>query len=267
MNFFEVNREERHFGFLFMTAILAYPDFRKCLFELLNKRTELALDPDNFEVYAEPAIFRDYWYDLGNHKNYDKELCKKRIKMVKKLLYAMGNDLPIKNSLFWTGKVEESKIRFPGKWATNKIRAIESEKKTRLIGQKLLRCKWLCNAKPDVMIQSKKNILFIEIKVESSAGSDEEKYNNPEPTKRLVYNQKKTQNDIVDVVEKLIDGMNGAKIERIELTRNSKTLPWKEVKKRFNHCFEESENKDDLGLGLIKNHFKNMPPRDDNADS
>ena len=61
MKFYKMNREERHFGFLFMTSIICNPKFRKRIFEHLNNQLHpnLTLDPNDFDVYAEVALFRD----------------------------------------------------------------------------------------------------------------------------------------------------------------------------------------------------------------
>ncbi len=267
MNFFEVNREERHFGFLFMTAILTYPEFRKVFFKLLNERTGLTLDPNDFEVYAEPAIFRDYWYDLGNHNNYDKELKKKREEMLKKFLnaiapnkYFIAND---KYDFFMTKKKGVRKLWFPGKWATNKIREIEQ--KNGVEGKILMRIKWLCNAKPDLMIRSKKNLLLIEIKVESKMGSTKVVYDKINPNDPIIYNQKATQEDILKGVHACIDGMSNPNLQRIDLNNEKNDnegnykFYWKEIQKQL----EKPEVKDsiadnDLGFKLIKTHLDKM---------
>jgi hypothetical protein len=260
MNFFEVNREERHFGFLLMASILSYPDFRKCLFKRLNELTELALNPNGFDIYAEPAILRDYWNDCGDPKKYNEKLESKRLAMLKKFLSAakIGSEL-IGNRVCWTGEVKKSKLLFPGRWKNEEINGFGLIK-----SRKLLRFKWLCNAKPDVMIQSKKNLLLIEIKVESKTSSANTRYDKIKRDKELVYNQENTQEDLIKFIWRFFDL---EKVKRIDLNNEKdKTigepkvkLSWNEVKDCFIDYFEKSEIRGDLGLGLIKNHFENMP--------
>jgi hypothetical protein len=246
MNFYEINREERHFGFLLMAAIISNSEFRRRFFNVINFKRMLSLDPDDFEIYAEVALFRDLWYDLGDQKDYNNTLHEKRLAMLKKLFDAIQIDeqMIFKFEIFWTKEIGNSKLWFPGKWPQDKM--VEIEKHQQIEKHKLKRCRWLCNAKPDVLIQSNNSFVFIEIKVESGMGSNEEG-----------YNQEETQNDIILVASKLVEFVGESKIKRINLTNKKaeNELSWEEVKQ----FHSESKIENDLGFEMIERHFKYMP--------
>ena len=89
--YFEVNREERHFGNLFISSIIYDDMFRDKFFELIN--TKLSLKnylTDNLDVYSETAILRDYWHDLGDQNKWNLELLHKR-KSIIELLFKYFN--------------------------------------------------------------------------------------------------------------------------------------------------------------------------------
>lgn len=79
MKLYEINREERHFEFLFPTALISCPEFRKVMFADLGSRASLLLNPMDFDIYAEVAILRDYWNKLGDHNQYTAELHARRL--------------------------------------------------------------------------------------------------------------------------------------------------------------------------------------------
>jgi hypothetical protein len=244
----QINREERHIGFLFLTAIVSNPLFRKELFDLLNSRSELHLDADEFDVYAEVAIFRDQWNSLGDHTNYTEALHVQRLNMLKGILSAMNIDplLVSEYDLFWTGEIGRSKLWYPGKWSKTKIEELEAKIVTGTVNKPLFRCRWLCNAKPDIMIHSGENILFIEVKVESGMGSSEQG-----------YSQEQTQNDIIDVGIKVIDWMRQGHVKRINLTHlaEEKDIAWKEI----TDIYSRTKIQSDIGADMLHRHFQNMP--------
>jgi len=238
--YFEVNREERHFGFLLMAAVIYEHNFRKQFFELINNRIgrEFLYNNNFDDIYGEVAIFRDYWNDLGDFKsavNSDETNTKRRIIIEQFLEYFdISKDIIDKYSMFWTGKIGKSKLWFPGKWSFEDIEALQNEKK--LKNKELLRLRWACNAKPDVMIISKKSCLLIELKVESGIG-----------TSSSGYNQEETQDDILKLANLTVPCFKYMNFERIMLTNGKDgNINWNEIR------------------GMLTNelpikHFENMP--------
>jgi hypothetical protein len=237
-SFYEVNREERHFGFLLMASVIYDNDFRKYFFELVNQSVcqELFLDFNDFDIYSEVALFRDYWKDLGDYGNYTQELCLQRKEIIGIFLEHFGIDKKIidKYSMpFWTGGIG-SKLWFPGRWPVPSINIIQKEEG--INDRQLLRLRWACNAKPDVLIVSKKSSVFIELKVESDLGAS-----------NYGYNQEETQIDIMDLVGKTIPVFKETKIKRIMLTKNENDfITWDKIRSHFNNA-------------LVKRHMENMP--------
>jgi hypothetical protein len=237
-DFYKVNREERHFGFLFMASIIYDDDFRKYFFEEINENIGqgLFLDHNDFDVYSEVAIFRDYWNDLGDYENYTQELHAQRKEIIEIFLDHFNIDKRIINnySMFWTGRVGESKLWFPGRWPVPDIDIIQREEN--ITDRQLLRLRWACNAKPDVMIISKKSGLLIELKVESELGANNHG-----------YNQEETQFDILNLVGKTIPIFKDTKFRRIMLTKNGNDfITWNKIKNHFKN-------------DLVKRHMENMP--------
>jgi len=64
MMHYQINREERHFGFLFLTAIVSNPLFRKELFDLLNSRSDFTLMLTNLMSTLRPTQSTGY---AGSH--------------------------------------------------------------------------------------------------------------------------------------------------------------------------------------------------------
>jgi hypothetical protein len=246
MKLYEVNREERHFGFLFLTALISYPDFRRAMFTLMNERAAMTVDPQAFDVYAEVAIFRDHWNSLGNHNQYNEELHAKRRAVLDGILGAMviAPSLVQEEALFWTGKVGASKLWYPGKWAESKIQ--ETEARRGITDKRLWRCRWLCNAKPDVMIHSGNDVLFIEVKVESGMGASDNG-----------YAQEQTQIDIITAGKQVIDWMKSATVKRINLTHHEDKdgISWQQVM----DVFGRTRPKSDIGADMIARHLAKMP--------
>lgn len=250
MHLYEINREERHFGFLFMTALISNGDFRTAVFQIIKDRSELGikLSSDSFDIYAEVAIFRDHWYTLGSHLKYTEELHRKRLAVLNNILSSMSVNAEIidKEDLFWTRQIGESKLWYPGKWDRRKIQEVES--KYGIADRLLWRCRWLCNAKPDVMIQSRNEIVFIEIKVESGMGSTEEG-----------YDQEQTQSDIIKIASRTIDWMQQARIGRITLAQleHESGITWDEIV----NLYEENKVNGEVGSEMITRHFRHMPQK------
>lgn len=57
--YYEVNREERHFGFMLVSELLNNEQFRELVFANINNKCNAFLDSDNFEIYTEVATLRD----------------------------------------------------------------------------------------------------------------------------------------------------------------------------------------------------------------
>lgn len=82
--FWDINREERWFCFLFGHALLSSKVTRERFSRLIKGRAEL--DPGNFEVYVEVAALRDYWNDLGDPVRYDRVTHEARLVALNALL-------------------------------------------------------------------------------------------------------------------------------------------------------------------------------------
>jgi hypothetical protein len=236
--FYKVNREERHFGFLLMASIIFDDGFRKFFFELVNEsiNKKSFLDNNDFDIYSEVAIFRDFWNDLGDYENYTQELHSQRREIIEIFLehFNINKNIIDNYSLFWTGRIGESKLWFPGRWPVPSINIIQREEN--LTDRQLLRLRWACNAKPDVMILSKNSGLLIELKVESELGANNHG-----------YDQQETQFDILKLIGKTIPMFRDIKFERIMITNDEKDIiSWKKIKNHFNN-------------DLVKRHMINMP--------
>jgi hypothetical protein len=237
-DFYMVNREERHFGFLLMASIIYDDDFRKYFFEEINKNIgqELFLDHNDFDVYSEVAIFRDYWNDLGDYENYTQELHTQRKEIIEIFLdhFNINKKIIDNYAMFWTGRIDGSKLWFPGRWPVQSIDIIQKEEN--ITDRQLLRLRWACNAKPDVMILSKKSGLFIELKMESELGAN-----------NYGYKQEETQFDILNLASKTVPIFKDTKFNRVMLTKNENNfITWDKIKKHFKN-------------DLVKKHMENIP--------
>ncbi len=134
--------------------------------------------------------------------------------------------------------LDEDTLELPAK--------LEAKIVTGTVNKPLFRCRWLCNAKPDIMIHSGEHILFIEVKVESGMGSSEQG-----------YSQEQTQNDIIDVGIKVIDWMRQGHVKRINLTHlaEEKDIAWKEI----TDIHSRTKIQSDIGADMLHRHFQNMP--------
>lgn len=246
VNFYNLNREERHFGFLWQTLILGDLNFRSKTFSKMKELTGITLDPHDFNLYAEVALFRDYWFSLGDQAVYSDATHGKRISFLKDLFSCMSltSDLIGQYGLFWTGTINESKLWFPGKWAKSEIQEIETAEN--ILEKRLFRCRWLCNAKPDVMITSGNRAIFIEIKLESGLGSGDDG-----------YEQAKTQTDIVALAGKVLPFLKDFEIAQTVLTANDKFrgLSWTSVVDDS----EKIESSENAGIEMIKTHLRHLP--------
>jgi hypothetical protein len=248
MTFFKINREERHFGFLFLTAVISNPNFRDSIFSLMNSRFAIALRSNDFDVYTEVAVLRDHWFTLGPQKRYDQRIHDRRLAVLCNILNSMGLDPAMVDDedMFWTGAIGNSKLWYPGKWVGTRIGRLEE--KRGIPEKRLWRCRWLCNAKPDVMICSGNDVLLIEIKVESGMGAGDKGYDQPQ-----------TQDDIIHVGQSVVEWMREARIKRITLTHipDPNGLCWDEI----TAAYKATRNSHDAGAAMIERHFAHIPPR------
>ena len=246
MKHYQINREERHFGFLFLSAVISNHAFRKELFALINARTSLKLNDQEFDIYAEVAIYRDIWSHFGDHKKYTKKIHSDRLRVLIAILETMGIDSSIvnKEDLFWTGEIDKSKLWFPGKWSKTKIDEVQTQRNIK--ENRLLRCRWLCNAKPDILIHSENDVLFIEVKVESGMGSNEQG-----------YDQIQTQKDIITVGAKIIDWIHDGRVKRINLSHltGDEDITWKDVIE----IYKKTKASSDVGADMLERHFQYLP--------
>lgn len=163
--YYEINREERFYCFLFAHALLSSHHVRSGFARLVERRFKVILDPDDLEVYVEAAVLRDFWHDLGDPNVYsDKTHLRRR-----KVLEAILNEFDVPAStleaydLFWTTG-ERNKLWSPGRWSEGALKQNGLEN--------IIPVKWAFNAKPDIMVFSGNNVLLIEAKVESGEGRD-----------------------------------------------------------------------------------------------
>lgn len=238
--FYLVNREERHFGFLLFSQILIDTGFRKIFFNLVRKHLGISktIVHEPFDIYAEIALFRDYWYDLGNPNKYDVHTHKKRQKIIKEILEVFEIDSEIIDlyDMFWTGTTGTSKLRFPGKWPKEEIKKIQIEES--IENNKLMRIRWLCNAKPDLLLTAGNFAFFIELKCESTYGKGSDG-----------YDQLQTQEDIILLAKKIVPFFRDFDIEHFSITNNEKdSIGWSDILK----CLSE---------GIVKSHIQYMVGR------
>lgn len=180
--FYTINREERHFGFLFGSTLIHNHEFAKEVFDRYNSLLGSNLLPENFEIYFEVAALRDYWFDLGDSSKYKTETHDKRRKVLNSILKIKGYDAGLidREKVFWTnGNIETGKLWCPSEWNITDLRRIEKTKND------LVSVRWSFNAKPDVLIVSNDSAVFIEIKVESGGGKSDYGYNQLEIQKEI----------------------------------------------------------------------------------
>jgi hypothetical protein len=226
--YFEVNREERHFGFLLLSEMLNNDEFRNRFFCSVNEKKNCNLNPDSFEVYSEVAALRDYWFNLGDSIKYDESTRQKRFEVLTQILSSIGySDLDIEtNDVFWTTKnLETRKLWSPSNWNIEEIKKLEKEKND------LVSIRWCFNAKPDFMIDCHEHVVFLELKVESGEGANE-----------FGYSQFEIQKKISNFMKLLIPEYQNSTFFHTTLQLKSEhgNLSWKEVIDLLNLCRRDS---------------------------
>lgn len=241
--YYEVNREERHFGFLFMASLIMDAQHRPELIAYINKTAGSTLDHRHLDVYAEVSLFRDYWNKLGDSAAYEPETGRRRRRIIEAMLLEMGDiDLGAIDTedVFWTG-APGSKLFYPGKWSKERIEAAET--RLGITDRKLWRLRWLCNAKPDILIEDPSGMVFIEVKVESGFGQGQDG-----------YQQEKTQDDIVKIGRRIIPAMAMKQPILTSLTLNGNGLRWSEVLRIMTGASVAGP-----GADMIMRHLRAMP--------
>lgn len=182
--YFQVNREERHFGFLFGSAIIHNQDFAQKVFDRYNSIFGSDLDAKSFDIYFEVAALRDYWHALGKtDEDYEKTHPKRRI-VLNTILERMDYDPAIINQfgVFWTnGNIGSGKLWCPSEWNIHELKEIPSS------GKNLVSVRWCFNAKPDILIVSHKSAVFIKVKIESAGGRSNSGYDQLKTQKQISY--------------------------------------------------------------------------------
>jgi len=211
----EVNREERFFCFLLSHALLMSKHVRQGFAELVSKKCNVHLNPDELEVYVEAAALRDYWRDLGDPVAYSPETHNRRRAVLELIFqkYSISADVLDKHDLFWTSS---KKLWNPNHW---------SEKALEEAGLKeLIKVKWAFNAKPDILLISPESMLVIEAKVESAEGCKAD----------VEYKQFQTQRLISELWQLLIPGFQNRKLVNAVLNVSSSleeipVIQWSEI--------------------------------------
>ncbi len=217
--YYTINREERHFGFLFGSAIIHNQEFAKDVFRKYNELIGSSLAYNEFEIFFEVAALRDFWYDLGDSSKYGSETHSKRRKVITLILQNKGYDIDLidQEQVFWTnGKIGTGKLWCPSEWSIAELRRFEKTEND------LASVRWSFNAKPDVLIVSNNCAVFIEIKVESGGGRSD-----------YGYDQLKIQKDISMWMKHLIPEFSNKTFFNTSLTLFNeleiKGLTWNEV--------------------------------------
>ena len=217
--YYVLNREERHYGFLFGSAIIHEQQFAHEIFSKYNFITNSDLDSNEFEIFLEVAALRDYWFDLGDSFKYSQETHNKRRQILDLILQYKGYEKGLidKEEVFWTnGKIGSGKLWCPSEWNISELRRFEKTQND------LASVRWSFNAKPDMLIVSKNSAVFIEIKIESGAGKTDSG-----------YNQLDIQEEISKWMKLLIPEFKGKTFYNTTLTLNNelkiKGLTWLEV--------------------------------------
>jgi hypothetical protein len=126
----------------------------------------------------------------------------------------------------------------PGRWSEkkniSKLKQIQIDEK--IPDNKLCRIAWAFNAKPDLLIISNDNCLFIELKLESGIGKNDNG-----------YDQIETQQDIIDLINISVPFFCNKQIKKIILTKdlNENNIAWDELIEHFTN-------------DLVKKHFKRI---------
>ncbi|MFW9940475.1 MAG: hypothetical protein ACFFFT_05500 [Candidatus Thorarchaeota archaeon] len=211
--YYQFNREERFYCFLFAHTLLSSKDVKLNFIKLCKSKFGINFNSDELEVYIEAAILRDFWSDLGDPNEYSELTHQNRLEVIKNILGYCGYQMSIieENEFFWTNGFN-SKLWSPGRW---------DEKTLEKSGlEKLKSIKWSFNAKPDIMLISNQNVLLIEAKVESFEGVDIERG----------YHQKKIQELISELIPILIPYYKNYTIKNTSLELHPATgISWAEI--------------------------------------
>jgi hypothetical protein len=239
--YFEVNREERHFGFILLSEVLNNDEFRNRLFSIINEKLFCNLNPNDFEIYSEVAALRDYFFDLGDSVIYTKSTHQKRFELLSKILSSVGYpELDINShDVFWTTKnIETRKLWSPSNWNIEKIKKLEKREND------LVSIRWCFNAKPDFMIDCHNHVVFLELKVESGEGANE-----------FGYSQFEIQKKISDFMKLLIPEYQNSTFFHTTLQLKSEhgNLSWKEVIDLLNLC-----RRDSIAYKNVQNSLKQL---------
>ena len=215
--YFEVNREERFFCFLFAHALLSSRSVRVGFAELAKEKCDMeqALDPDELEVYVEVAALRDYWHDLGNPSEYSDLTRDRRRTVLEQILKIreVEPEMLDKHDLFWTSP-NKKKLWCPSHWGIEELKNAGLEK--------LKEVRWAFNAKPDILLVSPKTMLLIEAKLESGEGRKDE----------TGYKQYEIQELIVDLWKQLIPEFQHRKLAQARLEvkgTGNNTITWADI--------------------------------------
>ena len=240
--YFEVNREERHFGNLLISTIIYDNNFRTFFFNLINEKLK---KPEylkgEFDIYSETAILRDYWYDLGENRKKSPELVNRHREIIR-LCFGHFNINPVlldQYPLFW----DKNQLKFPGKWTEkhnkNLFTLKNIQKENSIQNNYLCRIKWAFNAKPDLLIISNNKCVIIELKLESGIGKNDDG-----------YDQIQTQKDVGNLAKITIPFFSEKLFENILLTKeeDKNNLSWSEILCGLNN----------FGSELVKRHFRRI---------
>jgi hypothetical protein len=218
-SYYKVNREERHFGFMFGSALIHNPEFAERIFQKYNSILGSDLDIKSFEIYFEVAALRDYWRDLGRSDEYSDETHNKRRNVLNKILHNKSYDPRIidQNRVFWTnGNIGTGKLWCASEWNIKELQKIEKSVND------LVSIRWCFNAKPDILIVSNTSSVFIEVKVESGGGRS-----------GTGYDQLDIQEEISKYMKLLIPKFSCLNFYNSSLTLNDelriKGIKWSEV--------------------------------------
>lgn len=178
--YMSVNREERFFCALLLHALLASASLRDKFSKFVDSQWGIFLNPDDLQVFVEPAVLRDYWHDLGCPQKYSKETHERRLAILNILFrkFDVDGSLLEKLDVFWTSG-SGSKLCYPGHWNKKKLNELGLER--------LAKVCWAFNAKPDMLFISPDNgVLVMEAKIESAEGRNGYGYNQIETQKLII---------------------------------------------------------------------------------
>jgi hypothetical protein len=210
-SYYIINREERHFGFLFGSTIIHNEEFAKEIFVKYNTLIGSDLTTKKYDIFLEVAALRDFWFDLGSSLEYSFDTHSRRRSVLNIILQKKGYDTDIidQEKVFWTnGNIGTGKLWCPSEWNITELKKFEKSEND------LVSVRWSFNAKPDVLIVSNNCAVFIEIKVESGGGKSDSGYDQvkiqievsswmklliPEFTQKAFYNTSLTLHNEIEI--------------------------------------------------------------------